>query len=44
MLAGGVLLGVAGLASGEAGQVHLSQVSTESLLAVAQFLSTTTTS
>jgi drug/metabolite transporter (DMT)-like permease len=35
MLAGGVLLGVAGLASGEAGQVHLSQVSTESLLAVA---------
>jgi drug/metabolite transporter (DMT)-like permease len=35
MLAGGVLLGVAGLAAGEAGQVHLSQVSMESLLAVA---------
>jgi drug/metabolite transporter (DMT)-like permease len=35
MLAGGVLLGVAGLAAGEAGQVHLSQVSAESLLALA---------
>jgi drug/metabolite transporter (DMT)-like permease len=35
MLAGGVLLGVAGLAAGEGGHVHLSQVSTESLLAVA---------
>jgi len=35
MLAGGVLLGVAGLAAGEGGAVHLSRVSTESLLAVA---------
>ena len=35
MLAGGVLLGVAGLAAGEGGAVHLSLVSTESLLAVA---------
>ena len=35
MLAGGVLLGVAGLAAGEGGAVHLSQISTGSLLAVA---------
>src|SRR5919202_311004 len=35
MLAGGVLLAVAGLAAGEAGDVHLSQISGESLLAVA---------
>ena len=35
MLAGGVLLGVAGLAAGEGGHVHLSQVSMESLLALA---------
>src|SRR5919202_112116 len=35
MLAGGVLLAVAGLATGEAGDVHLSQVSAESLLALA---------
>lgn len=35
MLAGGALLGVAGLAGGEAGQVHLSDVSAESLLALA---------
>ena len=35
MLAGGVLLGVAGLAAGEGGQVHLSHVSVESLLALA---------
>ena len=35
MLAGGVLLAVAGLAAGEAGDVHLSQVSAESLLALA---------
>ena len=35
MLAGGVLLGIAGLAAGEGSQVHLSQVSVESLLAVA---------
>jgi drug/metabolite transporter (DMT)-like permease len=35
MLAGGMLLAVAGLAAGEAEQVHLSQVSAESLLAVA---------
>jgi len=34
MLAGGVLLAVAGLAAGEAGDVHLSQVSAESLLAL----------
>jgi len=35
MLAGGVLLAVAGLAAGEGGQVHLSHVSTESWLALA---------
>jgi drug/metabolite transporter (DMT)-like permease len=35
MLAGGVLLGVVGLAGGEGGDVHLSHVSTESLLALA---------
>jgi drug/metabolite transporter (DMT)-like permease len=35
MLAGGVLLGVAGLAAGEGGAVHLAQISAESLLAVA---------
>src|ERR671928_1922250 len=35
MLAGGVLLAVAGVAAGEGGQVHLSQISGESLLAVA---------
>src|SRR5437899_3508612 len=35
MLAAAVLLGVAGLASGEGGQVHLSHVSVESLLALA---------
>jgi drug/metabolite transporter (DMT)-like permease len=35
MLAGGALLGVAGLAAGEGGAVHLSQISVESLLAVA---------
>ena len=35
MLAGGVLLGLAGLAFGEAGDVHLSQISGESLLAFA---------
>src|SRR5256885_2305684 len=35
MLAGGALLAVAGLVTGEAGHVHLSQVSTESLLAFA---------
>jgi len=35
MLAGGVLLAVAGLAAGEGGAVHLSQISVESLLAVA---------
>jgi drug/metabolite transporter (DMT)-like permease len=35
MLAGGVLLGIAGLAAGEAGDVRLSQVSAESLLALA---------
>ena len=34
MLAGGVLLAVAGLAAGEGGQVHLSQVSATSLLAL----------
>jgi drug/metabolite transporter (DMT)-like permease len=35
MLAAGALLGIAGLATGEGGQVHLSQVSGESLLALA---------
>jgi drug/metabolite transporter (DMT)-like permease len=35
MLAGGVLLGVAGLAAGEGSHVHLSQISVESLLALA---------
>jgi drug/metabolite transporter (DMT)-like permease len=35
MLAGGVLLAVAGLAAGEAGHVRLAQVSVESLLALA---------
>jgi drug/metabolite transporter (DMT)-like permease len=35
MLAGGALLAVAGLVGGEAGQVHLSRVSTESTLALA---------
>jgi drug/metabolite transporter (DMT)-like permease len=35
MLAGGLLLAVAGLAAGEGGHVHLSQVSVESLLALA---------
>jgi drug/metabolite transporter (DMT)-like permease len=35
MLAGGALLGVAGLAAGESGQVHPSHVSVESLLALA---------
>ncbi|TMK94173.1 MAG: hypothetical protein E6G42_05350 [Actinobacteria bacterium] len=34
MLAGGVLLAIAGLAAGEGGQVHLSQVSATSLLAL----------
>jgi drug/metabolite transporter (DMT)-like permease len=35
MLAGGVLLGLAGLATGEAGHVHLGAVSTKSALSVA---------
>jgi drug/metabolite transporter (DMT)-like permease len=35
MLAGGALLGVAGLAAGEGGQVHPAHVSVESLLALA---------
>jgi drug/metabolite transporter (DMT)-like permease len=35
MLAGGVLLAVAGLAAGEGGEVHFSHVSTESWLALA---------
>jgi drug/metabolite transporter (DMT)-like permease len=35
MVAGGALLGIAGLAAGETGQVHLLHVSAESLLALA---------
>ena len=38
MLAGGVLLGLAGLAIGEGGDVHLSQISGESLLAFAYII------